>query len=106
MNEVYELAQLIDYREHQISSRSLSSRLNMELPITIFAADAGESISEEQTSLTKLIQVIDGSLKIIINGEVILLEAGEIYAIPADTFHELQADSRCKFLQIEAQPKK
>lgn len=104
--EVFSLNSLIDYHNHQISSRGLSRKLNTELPITIYALDAGESISNEQTSLTKLIQIIDGSLVVNMNGETFPLNQGEIMAIPANTLHEIQANHRCKYLQIESEPKK
>lgn len=98
---VYTLSELIDYRDHQISSRSLDRKFNMGLPMVLYALDAGESISRELTDKMKFMQIIDGVLQVDIAGEKHVLKQGEVIIVAAGTPHEIHATERCKFLQIE-----
>lgn len=101
MAEIYDLEALIEYRDHQIRSRKLSKKFDVELPMQLFAFDEGESISNESTDLTKMIQVLDGTLIAELSKEKITVEEGKWLVIPPNTLHSLRADKRCKFLQIE-----
>ena len=96
------LHELVDYKKGQIRSRVLRKALGVELPITIFALDEGESISAEQTALTKLIQIIDGTLEIWIEEDCFFLRTGELITISPNTQHKIKAKEQCKFLQIES----
>lgn len=100
-NRVLSFNSLVDYKQHQIRSRSLNKSFGIELPMMIYALDKGESISEELTSLTKLIQVTDGVLEILLDGQSHQLAAGEMIVISPMTMHGLQAHRPCKFVQME-----
>ncbi|MCB5953917.1 cupin domain-containing protein [Enterococcus sp. CWB-B31] len=100
-NTVVSLNKLIDYKNGQIRSRNLHKTFNIKLPLMIYALDKGESISVEQTNLTKLIQIIDGSLEVTIENEPHYLKTGELIVITPKVLHEIKADEQCKFLQIE-----
>ena len=96
-----ELDKLIQYREHQIASKSLTRKLDIELPFMVYAMDAGESISNEQSSLTRIIQVLDGTLTVVIDQEDNQVSANQMLVIPAGTLHEFQARQQCQFIQLE-----
>ncbi|WP_179396079.1 hypothetical protein [Lacticaseibacillus absianus] len=97
---VLDLANLIQYREHAIASRSFGRKLGIDLPFVAYAFDAGECISNERSVLTRLIQVIDGTL-MVVAATTTAVTAGQMIVIPADTPHMLRADERCRFIQIE-----
>ncbi|WP_225047924.1 hypothetical protein [Lacticaseibacillus kribbianus] len=98
------LADLIDYRDHQIASKSFGRKLNIALPFVAYALDAGESISNEVSTMTRLIQVTDGTLTVMTDGPH-PVATGELIVIPAGTLHALVAHARCKFIQIETAPR-
>lgn len=98
---IFSLNELIEYKNGQIRSRSMSRLLNINMPLMIYALDRDESISVEQTSMTKLIQLIDGKMQIKMNEKCYPLEKGEMIVIPPNSLHEIYAIERCKFLQIE-----
>ncbi|WP_461226046.1 cupin domain-containing protein [Lacticaseibacillus suihuaensis] len=99
------LAELIDYRDHQIASKSFGRKLNIALPFVAYALDAGESISNEQSTLTRLIQVVDGTLTVVNDGVPTAVPTGAMIVIPAGTPHALEARTRCKFIQMETAPR-
>lgn len=98
---VYPLTEMIDYRDRQIASRSLSRLFNVDLPVVLFALDDRESISNEQTEHTKLIHVLEGTLELTMEEESISLTPGVMMAVPPNTLHAILAKSQCKFLQME-----
>ncbi|MFK4567688.1 AraC family ligand binding domain-containing protein [Enterococcus sp. UD-01] len=100
-NKPIRLAELIKYGNGQIRSRSLSKRLEIELPLVIYSVAKAESISAEMTSLTKIIQIIDGSLEVALEGNKYVLSQGEMLVVAPNTLHEIYGIDECKFLQIE-----
>lgn len=96
------LNNLVRYHKQQISSRSLSEKLEINNPITIYAMDKDESISKESSSRAKLIQVLDGQLQITLgNDSPETLSTGELISIPSTSVHSFLAVTKCQFLQIE-----
>lgn len=97
-----DLTTLVRYHDQQISSRSLSTKLEIVNPITIYAMDKDESISRETSPYTKLIQVLDGQLEIELDsGTTEVLAAQQILSIPRQMVHSFHAIEKCQFLQIE-----
>ncbi|WP_125702485.1 cupin domain-containing protein [Lacticaseibacillus daqingensis] len=94
------LADTIQYREHSIASRSFGRKLGIALPFVAYALDAGESISHEQSTLTRLIQVVAGTLTVVTDVAT-TVHTGQLLVVPANTLHELRAVERCKFIQME-----
>ena len=62
---------------------------------------AGESISNESSKLTKLIQVLEGSLQVEIAGEKHIINHQGLISIAANQVHNLYALENSKVLQIE-----
>lgn len=98
-----DLATLVPYREHQIVSRSLSRQLGIKLPFVIYALDAGESISSEKATATRLLQCVDGVLTVGFADHETAVASGELLVVPADTAHIISAKQRCKFVQMESE---
>jgi len=95
------LHQLIQYRDQQIASKSLSRKLGIQLPFVAYAMAAGESISSEQSDRTKLVQVLDGTLTVRLTDHDEKMTRGELLVIPAGTAHSYVAEERCQFTQME-----
>lgn len=100
-------AELINYHEQQITSRSLSRKLGIDAPMTLYALDQAETISNETSTLVKLIQILEGRLEVTIEpGDKSELTVGELMMIPAGQLHNLKAKTPCKILQLELPARK
>lgn len=96
-----ELLDLVKYHEHQIASRSLSKKLDLKEQLMIYAFDQGESISQESSTQTKLLEVLEGKLEVnFADGTKETLQALELLTIPATKKHGLLALEPCKFIQL------
>ena len=94
--DAFELADLIDYQEGAIVSRTLVDKEAVTL--TAFALDEGQSISEHSAPHEALLQVVDGTANIRVDGEERELAAGESIVFPADVPHALDAPARFKMV--------
>jgi quercetin dioxygenase-like cupin family protein len=80
---------LVDVAEGAIVSRVLASSSGGT--VTLFAFDRGQSLSEHSAPFDALVQVVDGSLELMIGGVDVRVNAGEIVRMPANVPHALQA---------------
>jgi len=90
------LAELVDYREGQVVSRTLAAKPYVN--ITLFAFDRGEQISAHTSPGDAMVQVLDGSATITIDQETLTAEAGQVVVMPAHVPHAVLAQSRFKML--------
>ncbi|MGO3491056.1 MAG: cupin domain-containing protein [Lactiplantibacillus plantarum] len=96
-----DLKTTMTYREHAITSKSFAQKLGIELPFAMYAMAAGESISAEQSTLTRLFEVVDGTLTVHLAETDQAVHAGEMLVVPAHTVHTLVAEQPCQFIQLE-----
>lgn len=95
-SKAFLLSQLVDYAEAATVSRILAK--NSAGNVTLFAFDAGQSLSEHSTPFDALVQVIDGEVELTIGGETVIARAGEVVLMPADVPHAVNAAKRFKML--------
>ena len=92
--EVFELEDLMDYQEGAVVSRTLVDKEDVTL--TVFAFDHDQTLSEHTAPHDALLQVLDGTAKVIIDGKDYILEEGETIVMPAEIPHAVEAESRFK----------
>nr|SFZ88820.1 Uncharacterized conserved protein, contains double-stranded beta-helix domain [Loigolactobacillus rennini] len=92
----------IHYHDQQITSRSLSKKFGVAEPLTLFAYAKNESVSKEICPNVKLIQVLEGQLKVSTTTNQTLHPNDLITILPKQA-HGLVALTDCKFLQLELQ---
>lgn len=92
--EVFELEGLIEYQKGAIVSRTLVDKENVTL--TVFAFDENQTLSEHTAPHDALLQILDGSGKVIIEGEEFELDEGESMVMPADKPHAVEAITNFK----------
>ncbi len=90
------LADLVAYAEGAVVSRALVQKAAASL--TLFAFDAGQSLSEHTTALDAYLQVLDGEVDLTVGGESLVARAGETVLLPAGVPHEVSARARFKML--------
>lgn len=91
-------AELANYQDGAVVSRTLVRR--QAGTITLFAFDAGQSLSEHTAPYDAIAQTLEGDAEITISGKPLKLGAGEMVLMPANQPHAVKALSRFKMLLI------
>ncbi len=94
--EVVGLAELVNYQEGAVVSRTLISRASGT--ITLFAFDEGQGLSEHTAPFDALANLLEGTAEIAVSGKPLLTNAGEAVLMPANQPHSLKALTKFKML--------
>jgi quercetin dioxygenase-like cupin family protein len=92
------LAELIDYQEGAVVSRTLIDKTAGT--VTLFAFDAAQGLSEHTAPFDALIYAVDGEAEATVSGKPIKLKAGEVTMLPVGEPHALKALTRFKMMLI------
>jgi len=90
------LLDLLNYQEGSVVSRTLIKKPTGTL--TLFAFDEGEGLSEHSTPHDAVVQVLEGTVEILIGGKPHGVSAGEGLLLPAGIPHALTAKTPFKML--------
>ena len=90
------LADLIDYQESSVVSRTLVDK--KAGTVTLFAFDEQQGLSEHVAPFDAMVQIIDGEAEVIIQGKAHVVKEGEMMIMPANKPHALKATKRFKML--------
>ncbi|NLT74114.1 MAG: cupin domain-containing protein [Chloroflexi bacterium] len=96
--QAVQLASLVTYAPGQVVSRTLAQ--NDAMSMTLFALEAGESISTHTTPGDAFVYVLDGRVILEIGDRRVPTMAGEATVMPADIPHALYAEERFKMLLV------
>ena len=94
--EVVKLAELVNYQEGTIVSKTLIDR--KKGTITLFAFAEGQGLSEHTAPFDALVYLLDGEAEVIISGKPLHLKGGEMVIMPANDPHALRAITRFKMI--------
>ncbi len=94
--EAVKLSDMVSYQSGSIVSRTIVKKESGTL--TLFAFDAGQSLSEHEAPYHAFVQVIDGHVELIIDGVSIIAKKGETVIMPANIPHAVHAHERFKML--------
>lgn len=92
------LAELVDYEEGRVVSRTLAQQQNAS--ITLFAFEAGEGLSAHSAPGDAMVTILDGEALITIDGNPNIVKAGEVIIMPSNITHALDAQKKFKMLLI------
>ena len=95
---VLQLDELITPTEHGIASRVLARSAGGN--VTLFAFDAGESLTEHTTPFDALALTLDGGLMLTIGGNRVETAPGTIVRLPANVPHAVDAAVASRMLLI------
>ncbi|MDD9305099.1 MAG: cupin domain-containing protein [Desulfobacter sp.] len=87
---------LVDYEQGRVVSRTLAAKPHVN--ITLFAFDKGEEISAHTSPGDAMVQILDGSAAITIDGDSLEAKAGQVVVMPANVPHSVYAATRFKML--------
>jgi quercetin dioxygenase-like cupin family protein len=95
---VFDLAESVSYSENATVSKMVLKKQTGN--ITLFAFDAGQSLSEHSAPFDAFALVIEGTGKIIIDKKDNNLSAGQFILMPADIPHAVQAIEKFKMMLV------
>jgi len=96
MGKNQELGSLIDYSDGSIVSKTI-----VDTPvgtITLFAFDSGQKLSEHTAPYNAVVQIIEGTAKLMIGGKEVMVPAGHVIIMPANVPHAVNAEEKFKML--------
>jgi len=96
VNQTRVLSELVDYQDGAVVSKTVVKKNTGS--VTVFAFDAGQSLSEHTVPHDALVQVVDGRAEITIAGVVHDVDTGEIIVMPANQPHAVRAEQRFKMV--------
>ena len=96
--KVLKLAELVDYQDGQIISRTLAQ--NGAVSLTLFAFERGEEISTHAAGGDAMVTVLDGTGRFTVGGEVFILSEGETLIMPKNIPHAVYGEERFKMQLI------
>jgi len=91
-----ELSSLVSYAEGSVVSRTIVD--TKACTLTLFAFDAGQTLSEHTSPFDALVHVLDGEVELTIGGKPVRAAAGQAVLMPANVPHAVRATARFKML--------
>lgn len=88
----------ISYQSGSVVSKTLIDKKIGTL--TLFAFDTGQGLSEHTAPFDAIVQIVDGTAAITIDGTVHQVQAGEMIIMPANRPHSLKAEVPFKMLLV------
>ena len=93
---VFKPADIVSYQEDTVVSRMIT--FTPQGTITIFAFAAGSGLSEHTAPYDAMLQVLEGSAEITLDGTMTPLGSGEFIILPASIPHAVFAKESFKML--------
>jgi quercetin dioxygenase-like cupin family protein len=94
--EPVELAKLVAYQDGGVVSRTLVKKEGGT--VTVFAFDEGQALSEHTAPFDAIVQVLDGSVELVIGGRSVKAQTGQTVLMPASVPHAVNATTKFKML--------
>jgi quercetin dioxygenase-like cupin family protein len=94
--QVLQLADLVQYGDGAVVSRTLIKRTTGTL--TLFAFDAGQELSEHTAPFDAVVQILDGEALLTIGGNAVTARQHETVIMPANIPHAVKATRKFKML--------
>ena len=98
IGKVVNLAELLEYQEGAIVSRTVIDKAKGT--VTLFAFAEGQGLSEHTAPFDAMVCVVEGRAEIRIDGEAHEVKAGEMIVMPADHPHSVTAPEQFKMLLV------
>ncbi len=91
-----ELADLADYQEGSVVSRTIISKKTGT--VTFFAFDERQGLSEHTAPFDALVHILEGEAEVVISGKSLQIKKGEVVIMPGNQPHSLKALKKFKMI--------
>jgi len=98
IGRAFNMNEQVSYQSGSVVSKTLIDKKIGTL--TLFAFDAGQGLSEHTAPFDAVVQIVDGTAAITIDGTVHQVQAGEMIIMPANLPHSLKAEVPFKMLLV------
>jgi len=95
---VLNMKNLVAYQTGSVVSRTIIDK--SVGTVTVFAFESGQGLSEHTAPFDALVQIIDGTADITIDGKTHKVCEGEMIIMPANKPHALQANTKFKMVLV------
>jgi quercetin dioxygenase-like cupin family protein len=95
-SKVFKFNESIEYSDAAIVSKHILKKETGN--VSLFSFDKGEGLSEHSAPFDALVQIIDGTAEIKIDGKPFEMRAGECIVMPANIPHLLKALEKFKMV--------
>ncbi|SHK85381.1 hypothetical protein SAMN04488028_11012 [Reichenbachiella agariperforans] len=95
-SKAHQLVDAVDYLSDSVVIRSIIEKKTGTVSLSSF--DTGQKLATKISPFDRLIQVIDGTAEVVIDGHATLLETGQLMIIPAHSSNSIKAHVRFKIL--------
>jgi quercetin dioxygenase-like cupin family protein len=89
---------LVNYQEGAIVSRTIIDK--PAGTVTVFAFDKGQRLSEHTAPFDALVEIVDGTGTITIDGTDVAISKGQQIIMPANHPHAVRAEERFKMVLV------
>lgn len=98
MARAFSLADLVDYQEGAVVSRTVIAKPTGT--VTVFSFDKGQGLSTHSAPFDALVVILDGEARITISGKAHKVSKGEMIIMPANKPHALKANKPFKMMLV------
>ncbi len=98
ISTAFNMNEQISYQSGSVVSKTLIDKKIGTL--TLFAFDTGQGLSEHTAPFDAVVQIVDGTAAITIDGTVHQVQTGEMIIMPANLPHSLKAEVPFKMLLV------
>lgn len=95
-SKLFTIKDTVEYQDNSVVSIELIKKETGT--VTLFAFDENEGLSEHSAPFDAMVQVIDGTLQLTIDGEEYILNEGDMIVMPANVPHALHAQTKFKMI--------
>lgn len=96
--QVLKLADMVNYQEGSIVSRTLIDKKSGT--VTLFAFAEGQGLSEHTAPFDAMVYILDGECEVTISGKPFYLKVGDMIIMPANKPHALKATKAFKMVLV------
>lgn len=94
--EVFTYKKLIDYSADAVVSKTLVDKPTCT--ITLFAFVKGQRLSEHSTPFLAIVQIVEGTARVLIAGQPFILTEGKSIVFPSNVPHAVEATEDFKMV--------
>lgn len=98
IGQPFNMSEQVTYQPGSVVSRTLIDKQIATL--TLFAFDAGQGLSEHTAPFDAVVEVLDGTAAVTIDGTVHQVVTGQMIIMPANLPHSLKAEVPFKMLLV------
>jgi len=96
--KIFSFPEIVEYTDGAVVSRTIIKKQTGT--VTVFSFDKGEGLSEHTAAFDALVNIVDGTADILINGVSHILNGGQSIIMPANVPHALKAVEKFKMVLV------